>query len=164
MICVNTYIHIFIYLKDLKSLEDEYNQIYKHKPGGVCDMILIGKFIAENKRQYKTYDLLQPMGYLYFDNVISESQGFVTSLGIKKIKMKERGPYVTRRNNGDLVPMATLHFQGNTKKQIIRFANLEAVGLFLRFCYRSQFIIWALNSMNKAALKRGYKQLIGFLK
>tara|TARA_R110000823_G_scaffold308873_2_gene432724 strand:+ start:1389 stop:2213 length:825 start_codon:yes stop_codon:yes gene_type:complete len=87
--------------------------------GGVCDMTLIEHF-ARYKAPHLVGELSILSNDLYYDHIIGTDEGFEFENGRKVFQYRDGIPYAKYLKTGELVPFATIHFQGSHNKNLIR--------------------------------------------
>ena len=143
--------HCYAKAARLKQLKQLYRQKYAMFPGGICDMVLLEQFSQQS--HYHSYDLMQGVGSYRFDNVISIGDGFEHRHGLKVIKIVGHQTYAYHLQQQAWTKVATLHFQGNNKKRMLRFVNLSHIKLKLRWQLYLRFLCW-YGQCGLRALKR----------
>ena len=87
--------------------------------GGVCDMTFLEHF-ARYKASHLVGELSILSDALYYDHIIGTDEGFEFENGRKVFSYQNGIPYAKYLKTGELVPFATIHFQGSHNKNLIK--------------------------------------------
>jgi hypothetical protein len=93
--------------------------------GGVCDMT--GLFAFAMGRSGRVANLLLPSVDGVVDDNLNTSDNrnpgeFITRMGIKLVRFRDRKPHLVSAGSGALVPALVLHFQSNAKRLMSGYA------------------------------------------
>lgn len=124
------------------ELEDLYS---KHSgPGGICDMTLWGQYEEASEKATRFSKLFH---LKFFDHNLSESQGFEMNpkVNFKNIKKKNGKIVCKLLATGDDIEFVTVHFQGNKKKFMKKFASINILGfLAMQLKYNPKLFLAAI--------------------
>lgn len=110
----NYIIELYTNPKYLSRLKQRYNdEFYRKKPGGNSDMTAFEFYPKDVSNN--VFDLVIPHNGTFWDENISQSNGFEVKNGLKHIYWINDRPYCKLLQNGKLVKALGLHFQGKTK-------------------------------------------------
>lgn len=116
----------------IKEAEEKYQEFRKnHDAGGISDMTYFTEF--REKFPDKILDIGDPIEGKMYDITITYTKGLKSNSGLKELNWKSGKPFA-KCLNGEEIEMRSLHFQGDSKRLMLKMAKINSAifsGFFL---------------------------------
>lgn len=117
--------------EQIKKLEYKYQQFRQiHKAGGISDMTFFTEFREANPGM--VLDIGQAMEAKMFDITINYTDQLKSEKGLKKLIWQNGRPFAETLE-GELIEMRSLHFQGESKREMKAMASIHSATFSILF-------------------------------
>jgi len=125
--------------KNISVLSEKYQTfLLTHKAGGISDMTFFTEF--REKYPLKVLDIAEPIDNKMFDITITYTKGYKETAGVKSLTWKNKMPYVQSVTDR-YIEMRTLHFQGNSKKEMKQMAYINSTTFELLYLLNKAYLL-----------------------